>query len=242
MPEPVAVPVGWRNSSPQASLAFFPPRPLGEAAAGVALPGLPAEGLGRRLVRIRAPYDLRLRLSPPAVRPVQVGRVPKDSTLSEDGFRGLVTPIKPSAQRDPDTVAVQVALNLFFVCDEDCTLHLMPPFLSPNFRHWPGPIVCGRFPLKSWPRPLNAVLEWQDRSRDWVIRRGDDLAYVLFAFDDPTKVPALTEAALTPALRRHVAQVDNVSSFGRNVGPMFAEAERRRPARLLVPKRIGHTD
>ncbi|MBK0397582.1 hypothetical protein H0I76_00130 [Limibaculum sp. M0105] len=238
MPDPVRVPVGWRNSSPQAALAFFPPEPVGREAAGSA-PGLVAAGLEDRLVRLRAPFDLRLRLSHPKAQPPQLGRVPRDSSLSEEGFRALVTPIKPSAQRDATTLAVQLALNLFFVCDEECTIQLMPPFLSENYRHWPGPIVCGRFPLKSWPRPLNAVLEWQDRDRDWVIRRGDDLAYVMFSFDDPAKLPALSEAALTPALRRHVAQVDNVSSFGRNVGPMFAEAERRRPARLMVPKRIG---
>ncbi|MDT8343779.1 MAG: hypothetical protein RQ752_05050 [Thermohalobaculum sp.] len=238
MPEPIPVPVGWRNSAPQAALAFFPPEPLDPD--GTMSPG--DGGLARRLVRVRAPYDLRLRLSPPRVTPVQVGRVPRDSTLSEEGFRGLVTPIKPSAQRDAGTLAVQIALNLFFICDEDCTIQLMPPFLSANFRHWPGPIVCGRFPLKSWPRPINAVMEWQDRSRDWVLKRGDDMAYVLFSFDDPAKVPALVEAALTPALKRHVTQVDNVAAFGRNVGPMFAEAARRRPARLLVPKRIGSPD
>ena len=91
-------------------------------------------------------------------------------------------------------------------------------------------MVSGRFPLRSWPRALNCVLEWQDRNRDWVLRRGDPMVYLMFDFDDPAKRPRMVEAAMTPPLRRHAAQIDNVGSFGRNVRPMFLEAARRRQA------------
>jgi len=103
-------------------------------------------------------------------------------------------------------------------------------------------VVSGRFPVRSWPRPLNCVLEWQDRDRDWVLRRGDPMVYLMFDFDDPAKRPRMVEATMTAPLARHFAQVDNVSSYGRNVGPMFQEAALRRPKRLLKPKRIGCPD
>lgn len=246
MPEPVTVDVGWRNCSPQAALAFFPPRLLGagEIAARMGLFPLdgPANDLAHRIVEVRCPFNLRIRPSPPGVTPVQFQRVPEQGGLSQAGFRGLVSPIMKTAQRDPAVPAVQISLNLMMLTEEECAIQLMPPFLWEGFRDWPGTVVSGRFPLRSWPRPLNCVLEWQDRERDWVLRRGDPMVYIIFEFDDPAKRPHMVEAAATPALMRHVAQVDNVTSYGRNVGPMFTEAARRRPVRLLQPKRIGCPD
>jgi len=243
MPEPIPVDVGWRNCSPQAALAFFPPEPIGEneAAALQALHPFASAAcdLEHRILQVRCPYDLTIRISPPAVRPVRFSRVEEPGGLSEAGFRGLVTSIVPTAQRARQVPAVQISLNLFMLTEEPCTINLMSPFFAPSFRHWPGTLVSGRFPLRSWPRPLNAVLEWQDADRDWVLRRGDPMVYLWVHFDDPAKRPNVVEAALTPALKRHFAQVDNVGAFGRNVGPMMQEAERRRPARLLTPKRTG---
>ncbi|MEM6662183.1 MAG: hypothetical protein AAF666_08385 [Pseudomonadota bacterium] len=230
------VDVGWRNCSAQASLAFFPPEPLTGRAAEDAAPM--AAALGARILQVRCPFNLRLRRSPPNVRPAGFKRIPEEDGLSQVGMKGLVTPIAQNAQRNPAIPAMQISLNMMLVTEEECALNLTSPFFAPNFRDWPGTLVSGRFPLRSWPRPLNAVLEWQDQD-DWVLRRGDPIAYLWLHFDDPDKVPNLVEASLTPALRRHFAAVDNVSTFGRNVGPMFAQAAERRPERLLVPKVLG---
>ncbi len=246
MPEPILVDVGWRNCSPQAALAFFPPEPVSTGEAEAISHLFPAGGsandLVHRIVQVRCPYDVTIQLSPPGVRPVRCYRKLNERGLSEAGFQGLVSPVMPTAQRDDGTPAVQISLNLMIVTEELCALHLIPPFLSPGFRDWPGTVVAGRFPVRSWPRPLNCVLEWQDRDRDWVLRRGDPMVYLMFEFDDPAKRPRMVEAAMTAPLERHFAQVDNVSSFGRNVGPMFEEAAQRRPARLLKPKRTGCPD
>lgn len=220
--------VGWRPSSPQAALAFLPPEPID-----------PSLGLGRNVLVVRCPYDLTIEVTPPAVRPARFTRVPEPGGLSAAGFTGLVTPIAPTAQRDPEVPAVQISLNLILVTDEVAALHLTPPFLDPGFRAWPGSLVSGRFPLRAWPRSLNAVLEWQDRTRPWRLRRGDPMVYLWLSFDDPAKVLTLVEAASTPTLARHLAQVDNVSAFARNVGPMFGQAEARRPERLLTAKGVG---
>ena len=232
----IPVDVGWRNGSPQAALAFFPPEPLGAAEAEAASPV--AAALGARILQIRSPFNLRLQRSPPGVKPAGFRRAKMDGGLSDTGFKGLVTPIAPTAQRDPEIPAVQISLNTMLITEEPCTLNLTSPFFASSFRDWPGTLVSGRFPLRSWPRPLNAVLEWQDR-HDWVLHRGDPLAYLWLHFDDPRKVPRLVEAALTPALKRHMAQVNNVSNFGRNVGPMFQQADERRPSRLLTRKQTG---
>ncbi len=246
MPEPVLVNVGWRNSAPDAALAFFPPEPIGAGEAEELAQLFPASGpandLVHRIVQVRCPYDLTIRRSQPGIRPVRFNRVPEEGGLSEAGFRAMVTPILPAAQRSEAAPVVQIALNLIVVTDEACALHLMPPFLSKGFRDWPGTVVSGRFPLRSWPRPLNCVLEWQDHDRDWVLQRGDPMVYLMFDFDDPAKRPRMVEAEMTRALQRHLAQVDNVTSFGRNVGAMFEQAALRRPARLLKPKRIGCPD
>jgi len=229
MPEPVDVALGWRACSPQAALAQIPPDPLGPE--GGALAG--------RVIVVRASFDLRLRLVRRGQGAARFERVEEPGALSPTAVAALVSPIVPTAQRSDAVPAVQIALNLMLVTDAPAVLQLMPPFLSPAFRDWPGTLVCGRFPLTAWPRPLNAVLEWSDPDRDWVLRRGDPLVYLMPEFDDPAKRPALVEAELTPALRRHFAMVDNVSSFGRNVGPMFDQAAARRPARLLEPKQTG---
>lgn len=246
MPEPILVDVGWRNGSPRAALAFFPPEPIGAGEAEALAHLFPADGpandLVHRIVQVRCPYDMTIRPSPPGVRPVQYYRIPEEGGVSESGFRWLVSPIIPSAQRSDATPAVQISLNLMIVTEETCALQLMPPFLSRSFRDWPGSVVSGRFPVRSWPRALNCVLEWQDRDRDWVLRRGDPMVYLMFDFDTPAKRPRMVEAAMTAPLARHSAQVNNVGLFGRNVGPMFQEATRRRPARLLNPKRTGCPD
>lgn len=232
--------LGWRNSSPQAALAFFPPERLSDTDAAALFPLAPAwtpdSGLGRRIFVVRSPFNLRIRLVRAAGQPAGFQRVPEPGSMSEGAFKGLVTPILPQAQRHPDVPACQISMNLFFVSDEPCSIQLMPPVFWEGFRQWPGALVCGRFPVAAWPRPLNAVLEWQDHDRDWVLRRGDPLACVMPLYDDPDTVPRLFEAKLTPALKRQIAMIDDVASVARNVGPMFEEAARRRPRRLLEPK------
>ena len=232
-PAPIPVDVGWRVTSNQAALAFFPPEPVADVPPGY-------EG---RILQVRSPYNLRVRKMPSGQGPARFGMVREPGGLTQAGFKGLTQPIIPTAQRNQATPAFQISLNLMMICEEDVALNLTAPFFAPTYReNWPGTLVSGRFPLRSWPRPLNAVLEWQDEGRDWVLRRGDPMAYIWLHFDDPAKIPNVVEAALTPALKRHFAQVDSVADFGRNVAPMFQEAERRRPARLLTPKRIGCPD
>jgi hypothetical protein len=235
-------PLGWLTSSPQAALAFLPPEPLsGPEAARSRLFAAFAGGAdpARRIVVVRASFDVRIRLDRRPGRAPRFERVAEGSRLTQAGFDGLVSAIQPSAQRDPAVPACQLSLNLHLVSDVPCRVQLSAPFLWPGFRAWPGPLVAGRFPLENWPRPLNAILEWQDPGRDWVLRRGDPLAYCAILYDDPDTVPRLVEAARTPVLARHIERLNLVTEVARNVAPMFEAAAAARPPRLLVPKRGG---
>lgn len=241
-PGATEVPLGWRTSSPQAALAFLPPEPMAESAAAALSPLFATHAAGadpaRRMIVVRASYNVRIRYQPvPKGQIPRFALVPEPGSISQNGFKGLVTPIMPDAQRAVEVPACQISLNLIMVSDVPCRLQLMPPYLSPGFRDWPGSLVCGRFPLENWPRSLNAILEWQDLERDWVLRRGEPLVYLLALYDDPSVVPRLVEAASHRGLERQMKAIDAVSEVARNVGPMFEEAERRRPPHLLVEKR-----
>lgn len=240
MTKPREVLLGWRNSSPQAALAFFPPEPLDQTefstAAALFATHAPNTDIAKRTFMIRCPFNIRIRTGQNQNGQAGFRLISEPGSISESAFHGLVTPIEPTARRKPDVPVCQLAMNLFMISDEPCSIQLMPPFLSPGFRKWPGSIVCGRFPVQTWPRPLNAALEWHDTKSDWILKRGDPLAFVMPIYDDPNIYPRLVEAKLTPELKRHLQRIDDVSSYGRNVGPMFEEAERRRPMRLLVPK------
>lgn len=233
------VELGWRNSSPQASLAFLPPEPLAETESAALLrfhPGSEAGDLASRVFVLRAAFNLRVRMVRSSQRPPRYEQVWEEGAMSSGAFKGLVTPIAPVAQRGGTVPACQLSLNVIFISDTPCTLQLMPPFFAESFRKWPGSIVCGRFPVYAWPRPLNCVLEWEDADREWVIKRGDPLACVMPIYEDPDIVPNLFEAKMTPQLKRHLARIDDVTSYGRNVGPMFERAARTRPPKLLERK------
>lgn len=235
--------LGWRNSSAQASLAFYRPIPLSQTEDGKAigatqsLPGNP--GFAERTYVIRSPWNFCVRTQKNDSGETVFGLVNAPGSLSQEGFRGLGEPFKPDAWRVAENPVFQLSLNLFFISDEPCSVQLMPPFLSPTFRSWPGTLICGRFPITNWPRPLNAALEWQATDQDWVVKRGEPIAYVQPIYDDPNVVPTLVEAEMTPALKRHSRKVDNVALYARNVSPMFIRAEETRPPVLLEPKKLA---
>ncbi|MEM9060274.1 MAG: hypothetical protein AAGD13_07395 [Pseudomonadota bacterium] len=234
--------LGWRNSSPQAALAFFPPEPIGATdAAGLFPPDAGGSGLAERTFVVRCPWNLKMKPVRNPQGQIAFQRANMHGGLSQQAFTGLGEPFIPDAWRVAENPIFQLSLNLFFITDEPCSVQLMPPFLSPRFRTWPGTLICGRFPITDWPRPLNAALEWQDVSGEWVLKRGEPIAYVQVIYPDPNAVPRLVEAKMTRALKRHTRKIDNVAQFARNVGPMFEHAAEARPERLLYPKDLAES-
>lgn len=218
------VEIGWSNTWPQAAFAFPAPRVLRDER-------LPASLRGR-VVEILCPVDAVMRYDADAP---QACSLVEGSRLRQAGFEGMVTRFAEEARRRPGIDVVQMALNVFFVTEAETTLSLMPAWLAEGPRGWPGPLVCGRFPVRAWPRPLNLAIEWEETERDWVLRRGEPVAYAQFDLPADTTI-RLVEAQMTPALDRHRKAIDAVGSIGRGVQPMFMEAARRRPDRLLIAK------
>ncbi|MEL7470631.1 MAG: hypothetical protein AAFN27_19420 [Pseudomonadota bacterium] len=232
--------LGWRNSSPQAALAFYPPQPIGESdAAGLLPPDAGGDSFADRTFVLRCPWNLRMKPGRNAQGEVSFQRANQRGALSAQAFAGLGEPFPPTSWRVRDNPVFQLSLNLFLISDEPCSVQLMPPFLSPRFRAWPGSLICGRFPITDWPRPLNAALEWQGSDAEWVLKRGEPIAYAQMIYQDPDAVPKLIEARMTRALKRHTRKIDNVAQFARNVGPMFENAAEARPQRLMVPKDLA---
>ncbi len=224
MPDEI-VDIGWINTWPQAAFAFPRPRLLDDDRLPTSLRG--------RMVELYSPIDAVLRYAPNSP---QGCVLVEGSGLRQAGFEGLVTSFAEGARRRADVSVVQIALNTVFVTDEHCTVSLMPAFLADGPRHWPGPLVAGRFPFRDWPRPLNLAIEWEDTDRDWVLKRGEPVAYVSFDLPDPYAKVRLVEASATPALSRHRRAIDGVATIGRDVRPMIERAGHHRPARLLEPK------
>ena len=80
---PIPVDIGWHMDSEQAALAFLPPEPL-DAASRERLGPAPGAGeLAARIVQIRCPYTVRVRVTPRGVRPVTFFRVEEPGALSE---------------------------------------------------------------------------------------------------------------------------------------------------------------
>lgn len=222
-----AVEIGWINTWPQAAFAFPRPRLLEDDRLDPSLRG--------RIVELRCPVDAVLRYAPDTPQGCVLA---EGSKLRQSGFEGLVTSFAEAARRRADVPVVQMALNTVFVTDAHCTISLMPAFLADGPRHWPGPLVAGRFPFRDWPRPLNLAIEWEKSDRDWVLVRGEPVAYVLFDLPVPLARVRLVEATATPALMRHRRAIDGVATIGRDVRPMIERAARHRPARLLEPKEL----
>ena len=240
---PSEVLLGWRNSSAQASIAFYPPIPLSQTEDGSLARLIPSPnglpGFAERTYVIRCPWNVRLRPQRNPQGQIVFGIANQPGHLSQEAFQGLGEPFKPEAWRKAENPIFQLSLNLFFISDEPCSVQLMPPFLSPTYRDWPGTLICGRFPITNWPRPLNAALEWQQSDGVWALNRGEPIAYVQAIHDDPSVSIRLVEAEMTPALKRHTRQIDNVALYARNVSPMMQRAEQTRPAKLLNPKKLA---
>lgn len=231
--------VGWCLTDPDGGFAFQPPRtvfstrdrPLGTRA----IQNCPAvNAIERHLVEIPSPVGLRLVLEEedgaPALGVIEHG------TFVEPEKIGDMVSLEPAERwRHPRRPIVQIALPFFFVTDTPCTINLLPPFLAPGPRRWPGTMAAARFPLTIWPQTLTWALEWDRPDEELTLRQGEPLAYALFEFNEPDARPRLVEAALTPELAEYRLGMQDVRHFTADIASVWDQAAARRPERLLVP-------
>jgi hypothetical protein len=237
--ETIHADVGYCLAEDAAGFAFQPPhtvmssrsKPLGQRA----VQNCPAvNGLERQLVVLPSPIGLRLVLEADAEGP-SLAVIPQGTFVEAERLAEILSLEPPARWRDPRRPVVTLRLPFFFVTDEPCWMSLLPPFLEPQMRRWPGTMVGGRFPLTVWPQDLAWSLEWDAPGSELVLRQGEPLAYALFEFDDPAKRPRLFEAAPTRDLTEFRAGMRDIHHLTPAIEEIWAGAAERRPARLAVP-------
>lgn len=235
--------VGWCCDREEGAFAFEPPRTVFSTRSRPLSPrsvqNCPAVNeLERRLIEIPAPFDLRMR----AVEQesgIELFVVPTGTSVSESDIGDFLTIEAVERWRDPRRPLLQIKLPFFLVTDEPCWVTQVPPFLDPALRSWPGSMSAGRFPLHLWPRSLQWPFEWDDFSRDLIIRAREPLCYLLCEFGDQAVRPDLVEAELTPELAEYRSNMEAVGEITDDIEGVWCEAESRRPDRLLVPVENG---
>lgn len=231
--------VGYCLTEADGGFAFRPPhtvfstrdRPLGTRS----VQSCPAvNALERHLVEIPSPVGIRLVLEEEDGAPA-LGVIEQGTFVEPEKIGDILTLEPPERWRHPKRPVLQLRLPFFFVTDAPCILNLVPPFLAPGMRRWPGMAISGRFPLTIWPQTLNWAFEWDRPDGELSLKQGEPLAYGLFEFNRPDARPRLVEAALTPELAEYRAGMQDIHHFTPQIESVFQAAEARRPARLLVP-------
>ena len=237
--KPEHVDIGYCLADPGAGFAFQPPRtvmagrtkPLGARA----VQNCPAvNGLERQLVEIPSPIALRMALLSRNGE-LQLKINPAGTFAKPEILNRMLSVEPPQRWRDARKPVVQLKLPFFFVTDEPCMATILPPFLAPHMRRWPGTMVAARYPVTVWPQSFAWALEWDALKDELVIRQGEALAYAMFEFDAPNKRPRLVEAELTDELAEHRAGMDGVHHLTDRIEEVWERAAARRPARLLRP-------
>ncbi len=235
--------IGYCFSDDQGSFAFQPPRTVIEGrtkSLGMrAIQNCPAVNtVERQLIEIPAPIALRMKLT------VVNGKL--DMQINSTGtfakpevLNKFIQAEQPARWRDPNKPVLRMNIPFFFVTDEPCMMSILPPFLTPSMRRWPGTVVAGRFPVTDWPQSTSWAFEWDDFDNELIIRQGEPLAYAMFEFNDPNKRPKLIEAELTDELAEYRAGMDGVHHLTDQIEEVWEKARERRPAKLMTPLSDG---
>ncbi|MGF1501288.1 MAG: hypothetical protein ACFBSD_05690 [Paracoccaceae bacterium] len=237
--ETTEIDVGYCLTDPSGGFAFQPPRtvfstrerPLGTRA----IQNCPAvNAIERHLVELPSPIGIRLTLEDEDDGPA-LGVIEQGTFVEPEKIGEMIALEPPERWRHPKRPVLQITLPFFFVTDAPCMLNQLPPFLAPGMRRWPGTMAVGRFPLTIWPQTLTFAFEWDRPDQELALKQGEPLCYFLFEFNKPDARPRLLEAALTPELEEYRKGMQGVRHITSDIDAVWAEAERRRPARLLVP-------
>ena len=231
--------IGYCLAEDQGGFAFSPPRTVIEGrskALGMrAIQNCPAVNtIERQLVEIPAPIALRMKLV------IEGGKLdmrvnPTGTFATPQVLNAFINAEPPDRWRDPKKPVLRFKIPFFFVTDEPCMVSIVPPFLSPGMREWPGTMVAGRYPVTDWPQSVSWALEWDNFDQELIIRQGEPMAYAMFEFDNPNKRPKLVEAELTEELSEYRAGMDGVHHLTDQIEELWQKARKRRPEKLMTP-------
>lgn len=237
--ETIPCSVGYVLTAAHGGFAFQPPRtvfstrtrPLGSRS----IQNCPAvNGIERQIVEIPSPIGLRLSLIEGAEGP-EIAVQPSGTFAEGEKIAEMLSVEAAERWRHPRRPIIRLTLPFCLVTDEPCMVSVLPPFLGPGLRRWPGVMIAGRYPLWLWPQNAEWIFEWDRPAEELLIKQGEPLLYLLFEFNAPEKRPKLVEAEMTPALDDYRRGMDGVEHFTTDLESVWEMARARRPERLLSP-------
>lgn len=235
--------VGWLTVEAKSSVVYYPPERIRSADTNRTHAKSAARcpaiiGMESRYFMIRCPFDLQLRFSrtedgaPSVVNALGAASPVRRAKLAE-----LVMMTSEAEWRYPDRPTIQITLPYLFIADDPVYLTQTDAFMDYRATPLPGTIFGGRFPIHIWPRPLMWAFEWREPDKDLILRRGEPWFYVQFETEAPGQAVQLVEAERTTALMTYVEEIGGAVNYVNQTFSLFGEARRRRPDRLLFPKR-----
>ena len=234
-----ATTVGWIVDPKFGDFAFFNPESLkskrGKPLSNRAVQACPAVNeLERRLFEVQCPFNIQLEIEK-SEQGYDLFVVDHGTRLDDDLIGQYVMLMRPDLWRDKDTPVLQISTPYIFVCDDDCYMSQLPPFMDTKHHKWPGVITSGRFPSENWPRVLNWAFEWADITKTLTLKRGDPLFYVYFETNNPSLPVRLVMAKNTEELKEFRKGINGIPKFISNTFKAMEIAKSRRPKKLLTP-------
>lgn len=237
------VTVGWTVRAAKAGLIWSPPEPFTrgdrKAPSAKSVQYCPAAvEFDRRHFVIPCPFDLTLQFEQLPSGQLQLKDADAEgSAVRPTGLREICVLHPQSEWRDPARPVIQIVAPYIFVADEPCYVVQTPPYLHYMPSPRPGVQVGGRFPVHVWPRPLSWGFEWHDPTQPLRLKRGEPWFYVHFETENPAARVRLVETEMTPELEGYVNSIVDVSNYVNKTFSLFSDAQARRPATLVKPKK-----
>jgi len=235
--------VGWFVRSDKTSVLFAPPKLFSrndpKAASAKSVQNCPAAvDFDRRHFVIPAPIDLTLQFVRQPNGQLSLQDADGDqSGIRANGLQQLLIFHPEKEWRHPDRPLIQFLSPYIFVADEPCYVVQTPPYLHYFAEQRPGVQMGGRFPVHIWPRPVSWGFEWHDISKPLKLKRGEPWFYVRFETENPSARVRLIEQERTEELEMYISDISDVSKYVNRTFSLFAEAQRRRPKKLLTAKK-----
>lgn len=235
--------VGWLFANEVGSVIWGTPEPIREPSQSGSPKSVgvcPAViEFDRRHFVIPCPIDVHLRLSFTPDGKMNVTNMSMEGSIRPGALNQMLVFMPQPEWRHPQRPVVQMVTPYLFVADDPIYINQFPPFLHYGNAPRPGTQLCGRYPIDVWPRPLMWAFEWQDTSKDLILKRGEPWFYVRFESPDPSAQVRLIEAQMTPELKAYVESISDVTNYVNQTFALFKTARERRPETLLVPKKKG---
>lgn len=228
--------VGWFMYEDEGAFLFIPPRPAGEGApppaARKAVRACPAvRGLEARAFDILSPYNIDLTVERSGDR-FAVYVAPNRTSIDLGQIGRVLTVNERHVWRTPDRPVVQVALPYCFVADEDVELTQLAPLGGARYGDGIA-VIPGRFPIRSWIRPMSLAFEFQRLPGRLRLRREEPVCTLVFDGPTPAALPRLVRARKTAEVRAFIQGCVGVTSRISDTPSAMARAEAARPPKLL---------